>query len=96
MRPEDKICYCYNVPFHKLWHFARRQRPCRASQMSDCLGAGTGCGWCIPFLKKIHAESLQADGVEDRPPESLIPLTPEEYADRRTSYIQKKEPRNQF
>jgi bacterioferritin-associated ferredoxin len=52
MTPDDKICYCYNVSRRKLENFAARIRPVRPSQMSDCLGAGTGCGWCIPFLKQ--------------------------------------------
>jgi len=97
MKPEDKICYCYGVPLHKLWHFARRERPRRASQMSECLGAGTGCGWCIPFLCRIHEQALgnPPDGPTP-PPESLVDLTPEEYAERRRGYIETQQPRNQF
>ncbi|HSW47110.1 MAG TPA: hypothetical protein VLM89_16220 [Phycisphaerae bacterium] len=97
MRPDTKICYCHGVPFHKLWHFARRCRPQRASQMSECLGAGTGCGWCIPFLKKIHEQALRSEAsAEPGPAESLIEITPEDYASRRKSYIANKEPKNQF
>ncbi len=60
MRPDDKVCYCYGVSLRKLWNFARQRRPARASQMSECLGAGTGCGWCIPFLKRLHAKATEA------------------------------------
>src|ERR1043166_3814994 len=49
---DDKICCCYHVSLRKLVNFARRERLQRASQMSQCLGAGTGCGWCIPILKR--------------------------------------------
>ena len=28
-----------------------------ASQLSQCYGAGTGCGWCRPFLEKMLRES---------------------------------------
>ena len=87
MQPEDKICYCYGVSMRKLVNFALRERPSRASRMTECLGAGTGCGWCIPFLRRI-AENPDAYGLTE--------LTPEEYASRRKSYITEHKPRNEF
>lgn len=86
MHLDDKICYCYGVPMRKLINFARRVRPARPSQMTECLNAGTGCGWCIPFLIKI-ASDPDAFAVED--------MSPEEYAERRKSYI-KTQPKNTF
>ncbi len=86
MGPDDKICYCYGVSMRKLVAFARRTQPRRASQMSECLGAGTGCGWCIPFLKKIAADPEQF-AVDD--------LSADEYAERRKTYIS-TQPRNEF
>ena len=87
MHLDDKICYCFEVPLRKLVNFARRERPQHASEMTRCLGAGTGCGWCIPFLKKI-AESpddfLSAD------------LAPDEYASQRREYMKTKQPKNRF
>ncbi len=56
MSPDDEICLCYHVTLRKLVHFARRTRPRHPAQMSDCLGAGTGCGWCIPFLTRIAGD----------------------------------------
>ena len=96
MNLDDRVCYCYHVPLRKLVHFARRERPARASQMSDCLGAGTGCGWCIPVLKRIH-ERVVAN-TEDGDPTviDILPATAEEYASQRTEYIRQKEPRNRF
>lgn len=90
MGPDDKICYCYNVPYRKLWHFARREHLQRASQMSECLGAGTGCGWCIPLLKRIFEASAAEAGAVD------IDMTPEEYAAARKDYIQTQQPKNRF
>jgi NAD(P)H-nitrite reductase large subunit len=84
---DDLICYCYRVPLRKLVHFARRERPRLASQMSACLGAGTGCGWCIPFLKRIHADP-------DRFP--VEELTAEAYAEARQRYLDTQAPRNSF
>ncbi len=86
MQPDDKICYCYHVPMRKLVSFSRRTSPSKPSQMTECLGAGTGCGWCIPFLVKI-AEDPDAFALND--------LTPEAYAEQRKQYI-KTEPKNTF
>lgn len=106
MGPDDKICYCYKVRYRKLWHFARRVRPKRASQMSECLGAGTGCGWCIPILKKIH-EAAEAAAEKDGAasggaeqggavPAQVLDLTSDEYAARREEYIRSGQAKNKF
>jgi len=92
MNADDQICYCYHVPLRKLVNFARRERPQKPSQMSNCLGAGTGCGWCIPILMKIHA-SITADPESE--PASELPDNAQSYADGRKSYL-KSESRNSF
>jgi NAD(P)H-nitrite reductase large subunit len=91
MSPDDTICYCYHVAYRKLWNFARREQCRRPSQLSDCLGAGTGCGWCIPILKRIFdaAAEQQSDGP-------ALEMTPEEDARRRKAYIENHEPKNRF
>lgn len=86
MQPDDKICYCYGVSMRKLMNFSRRVKPDRPSRMTECLGAGTGCGWCIPFLVKI---------ADDPDAFQLEVLTPDEYAQRRKNYIQTA-PKNTF
>ncbi len=90
MNPDDRICYCYDVTLRKLQSFAERTRPARASQMSECLGAGTGCGWCIPILKRIFEQAGKPD------PSAGPDLTPEEYANRRREYIESGRPKNTF
>ena len=45
-------------------NFLRVTRPQRAAQLSDCQGAGTGCGWCRPFLEKLFQE-YQQQGVPE-------------------------------
>ena len=75
---DAKICYCFHVSRRKLVNFVRQRRPRVASQLSECGGAGTGCGWGIPFLKQIHAQSTN----------ELDTLSDEEYARRRAEYIQ--------
>ncbi|MHC4958400.1 MAG: (2Fe-2S)-binding protein [Planctomycetota bacterium] len=86
MRPDDNVCYCFRVSLRKLVNYARRERPRHASQMSECLDAGSGCGWCIPFLKRIWEDP---DGVN-------IDETPEEYAARRATYREAGAARNEF
>jgi bacterioferritin-associated ferredoxin len=78
---DAKVCYCFHVSKRKLVNFIRRQKPRVASQLSECGGAGTGCGWCIPFLRELH---LHAQGKGEP---GLAQLTPEEYASRRAAYI---------
>ena len=75
------------APGHGLANFARRERPDPVSRMSECLGAGTGCGWCIPFLIKIAQDP---DGFE------LEGMTPGEYAALRDQYRRTGQPKNEF
>ncbi len=92
MGPDDEICCCYHVTLRKLENFAQRERPANASRMSECLGAGTGCGWCIPILKRIAAQAVAGPGTAEPVPAAL---TPEEYARRRQDYI-RHSPRHRF
>src|SRR5438309_185733 len=78
---DQKVCLCFHVSRRKLLNFIRIERPKVPSQLSQCGGAGTGCGWCIPFLKQIHQQA-QAGEQSD-----LDVLSPEEYAQRRAAYI---------
>ena len=78
---DAKVCYCFHVTQRKLVNFVRRERPKVPSQLSQCGGAGTGCGWCIPFLKQIYEAGL-AGGVTE-----LERLTPQEYEQRRAAYV---------
>jgi bacterioferritin-associated ferredoxin len=81
MNLDDTVCYCFHVTRRKLANFARIHRPRVASQLSDCGGAGTGCGWCIPFLKQLHAQATRGGDTD------LEVLSPQEYARRRAAYI---------
>jgi NAD(P)H-nitrite reductase large subunit len=81
MDQDDKICYCFHVSRRKLVNFVRLERPKVPSQLSLCGGAGTGCGWCIPFLKQIFEHGARKGETE------LERLTPEEYEKRRAQYI---------
>jgi NAD(P)H-nitrite reductase large subunit len=78
---DDTICYCFHVSKRKILNFLRIHRPRRARQVSECGGAGTGCGWCVPFLKRYFAEVCEGT------PSAADPVTPAEYAQRRAEYI---------
>jgi NAD(P)H-nitrite reductase large subunit len=78
---DAKVCYCFHVTRRKLLNFLRVEKPRVASQLSQCGGAGTGCGWCIPFLKQLHEQAI-AGGVTE-----LETLSAEEYERRRAAYV---------
>ncbi len=76
---DDKVCLCFHVTRRKLVNYVRIHKPKVASQLSQCGGAGTGCGWCVPFLKQIFRQGTQ--------PAELEALSAEEYARRRAEYV---------
>ena len=81
MDPDRKVCYCFHVTLRKLLSFLRVERPRVPSQLSQCGGAGTGCGWCIPFLEQLFRQAA-AGG-----PTGLEGLSPAEYERRRAAYV---------
>lgn len=78
---DDTICYCFHIPKRKILNFIRIHKPRRASQVSECGGAGTGCGWCVPYLKKYFEEAVSGNVCQ------ADQLTPDEYARQRAHYI---------
>ena len=67
----------------KLVSFIEREQPKVASQLSECLGAGTGCGWCIPFLEKLHKQNKAGESMK-------IHVDCERYVERRAVYKDRK------
>ena len=82
MELDDTICYCFHISQRKILNFIRVHHPRRASQLSECGGAGTGCGWCVSYLKRYFNDS-QAPLVDQ-----MHVLNPEDYARQRAAYIQ--------
>ncbi len=81
MDADAKVCYCFHVSRRKLVNFIRLHRPKVPSQMSECGGAGTGCGWCIPYLKQLHRQAVAGGETE------LEKLSPAEYERLRAAYV---------
>ena len=79
MDPDEHVCLCFRVSRRKLVHFMERTEPTVASQLSECLGAGTGCRWCVPFLHRLFAQWRAGESPD-------LPVAPEEYAARRQEY----------
>jgi NAD(P)H-nitrite reductase large subunit len=78
---DAKVCYCFHVTQRKLLNYLRIEKPRVPSQLSECGGAGTGCGWCIPFLTQLFRQSAEGGSTE------LEQLTPEEYEHLRADYV---------
>jgi NAD(P)H-nitrite reductase large subunit len=85
MQPDDELCLCFHVTKRKVINFLRVERPRRASQMSECHGAGTGCGWCRPYLKKLF-EAAQNDASAEGDAATDLPSAAD-YAQGRTQYV---------
>jgi bacterioferritin-associated ferredoxin len=64
MKPDDELCLCFHVTQRKVANFIRLERPQRAAQLSECYGAGTGCGWCRPFLERMFKASRTQQTAE--------------------------------
>ncbi len=79
MDPDDQVCLCFRVSLRKIRTYLEREDPPVASLISDCLDAGTGCQWCVPFLKHLHAQHAAGKPVDLR-------ISPERYAKERLSF----------
>mgnify|MGYP001385445324 CR=1 FL=1 len=81
MELDDELCLCFHVTKRKVVNYLRVERPQRESQLADCHGAGTGCGWCRPFLKRLFEASRSKDAATPDLPSAG------EYASGRTGYV---------
>ena len=85
MQDDDELCLCFHVSRRKVANFIRIERPVRASQISDCSGAGTGCGWCRPLLQKMFDNAVQQGKTA-----SVLPSA-KEYSQMRKNYIDEQQ-----
>lgn len=77
---DQAVCLCFDVSKRKVIQFLRTQTPVAPSQLSECFGAGTGCGWCRPYLKRLW---------ESEQPETVDLPSRDEYANARSEYRKK-------
>ena len=81
MELDDELCLCFHVTKRKVVNFLRVEQPQRESQLSECHGAGSGCGWCRPFLKKLFEAAQKKDIAAAELPSA------DDYAQGRTGYV---------
>ena len=86
---DNELCLCFHVTCRKVVNFLRVERPQRVGQLADCFGAGTGCGWCRPFLQKLFDAAKASGEIDVEVPDA------ETYALMRRRYLrQRKEEGN--
>ncbi len=81
MDDDDDLCLCFHVSKRKVVQYIRVNKPKVTSQLSECYGAGTGCGWCRPFLKRL---------MEEANPETVDFPDTDSYAANRDRYRKEK------
>ena len=79
MDPDDHVCLCFHVSLRKISAYLEREDPPVASLISECLGAGTGCQWCVPFLKALHQQHQRGLTPD-------LNISPQRYAEARLGY----------
>jgi bacterioferritin-associated ferredoxin len=81
MELDDELCLCFHVTKRKVLNFIRLEKPRRPGQLSECFGAGTGCGWCRTYLRKLFEDARgQAQQNAAEP-------SAQEYAESRAKYV---------
>ena len=81
MQLDDELCLCFHVTKRKVINYIRIEKPRRAAQLSECFGAGTGCGWCRPFLTKLFQQMADEQQADAELPSAG------EYAKQRRDYV---------
>ncbi|MCH2182855.1 MAG: (2Fe-2S)-binding protein [Mariniblastus sp.] len=83
---DQPVCLCFRVSRRKLEKFIRLEKPQRAGQLSECFGAGTGCGWCRPFLERLFQEQAEKVGGANAPQDPLV-ISHDDYVRQRAAYL---------
>jgi bacterioferritin-associated ferredoxin len=66
MLADDELCLCFHVSYRKVIRYINRHSITVPSQVSECLGAGTGCGWCRKQIVRLVSDVQAAPpGVQD-------------------------------
>jgi NAD(P)H-nitrite reductase large subunit len=85
---DDEVCLCFHVTKRKLVNYLRIERPKRVAQLSDCFGAGTGCGWCRGYLKRLFDQQT-SPALDQEPGSADADPTREQYALGRSDYVRR-------
>jgi len=80
MELDDELCLCFHVTKRKVINYIRVEKPSRPGQLADCFGAGTGCGWCRSYLRRLFEQQRGTAPPEPEP-------TAEQHAHGRSAYV---------
>lgn len=88
MEADDELCLCFHISCRKVLNFIRVQQVQLPSQLSECGGAGTGCGWCRKQLEKLLVLASESPPSADQIETWLAATTPDraKYAEARARY----------
>ncbi len=81
MELDDELCLCFHVTKRKVLAFLRVNKPQRASQMSECFGAGHRLRLVPPLLEETVRSQPPRSGSCDRAARRS------QYAAGRTTYV---------
>jgi bacterioferritin-associated ferredoxin len=84
MKLDEELCLCFHVTRRKVENYLRLHQPRVPSQLSQCDGAGTGCGWCRKILEGMWRAAKDPTIQLDLP-------EAEEHAAGRAVYRQERE-----
>jgi bacterioferritin-associated ferredoxin len=88
MEPDDELCLCFHISWRKVLNYVRVHRVRLPSQLAECGGAGTGCGWCRKQLERITAIAADSPPSAEEIDAWLSSNTPgrRAYAEGRAQY----------
>jgi bacterioferritin-associated ferredoxin len=89
MQLDDELCLCFHVSWRKILNYLRIQKVQHASQLSECGGAGTGCGWCRRSLIRVCEAAKKSPPQSEHLVEWLLANSPSkrQYAEGRQQYL---------
>lgn len=88
MEADDELCLCFHITCRKVLNYIRVHQVKIPSQLAECGGAGTGCGWCRKQLEKLLVLASDTPPSADEIEGWLAAYTPnrKKYAEARARY----------
>jgi bacterioferritin-associated ferredoxin len=88
MQADDELCLCFHISCRKVLNYIRIHRVRLPSQLSECGGAGTGCGWCRKQMQKLLVQCQESPPAAEEIEAWLAARTPQKsvYGEGREKY----------
>lgn len=94
MELDDEVCLCFHVSKRKILNFIRIHKPQRVGRLSECFGAGTGCGWCRKLLVRLFEQSRPLESGGSATGEGPAEPSFEEHVRGRTQHLAERDRRS--